>query len=58
MKTCDLQDLCVKYKRGTLPPNNHVRLTEPCDKFIKCDCEMYMYWMNWQGTPISCKVKK
>ena len=58
MKTCDLQENCKKYKCGTLPPNHHVRITMPCVKFIECSCEMYMYWMNFQGTPIKCKVKK
>ncbi len=55
---CQLQELCIKYNNGTnKPPNHHVRLTVPCNKWLACDCEMWGYWSNWQGEVIACSIK-
>jgi hypothetical protein len=59
IKVCDLQEICSKYETGdNRPPNEHVRSGVPCKKYLQSDCDMYLYWMNWQGIPIACSINK
>ena len=63
IKMCMIQDLCRHFKAGRrLPPNNHVRATEPCAHWIAMDCvkmtalaEVYQYATKEE---IACNITK
>lgn len=60
MKLCPNQELCPLYTDGSKRKVHHIRLSNPCRKWLTLECEMGVElrrW-NWPDIPISCNIEK
>ena len=56
---CYLSGCCPHYKSGdNKPPNEHVRSTIPCVKFLDMSCEMCLAVRLFFGEEIACNINK
>jgi len=59
MKNCPISEVCPHYESGdNKPPNNHVRLTVPCVKFVNMSCDMATSIRLFMGETIACDIEK
>lgn len=58
--TCYVQEVCPHYTSGdNKPPNHHVRLTVPCQKYIAGECPMPMeIQFFFTGEGVACEIEK
>ena len=58
-ENCYLSGQCPHYKSGdNKPPNEHVRSTIPCVKFLDMSCEMSVSVRLFFGEEIACNIDK
>jgi hypothetical protein len=60
IKNCAISYICPKYdSKSNKPPNEHVRATVPCVKYLDMSCEMGVNLEIWNtGEGISCNIEK
>jgi hypothetical protein len=57
MEICIVQFRCPHFESGdNKPPNEHVRFTVPCMKFINSTCETPSYLAWFFGEPDACNI--
>ena len=58
MKLCPIQEICRHYTNGTKRKVHHIRISEPCNKWLSMDCEMGVSLRLWMGEVIACELGK
>lgn len=60
MKNCPISDLCQYYSNGSKRRGHHIRMIEPCKKFLsgECECAAYLQWWLEGKKGISCRIDK
>jgi len=61
-KLCLIQDICPHFTNGTKRKAHHIRLSDPCLRWVGADCEKITllaelsYWLT--GEVIACNIEK
>ena len=59
MIVCHLSHVCIHYDNGSnKPPNEHVRLTIPCIKYLDTSCDIDIQIRLFMGETIACDIDK
>ena len=58
MKLCFIQETCPSFTNGTKRKVHHIRITEPCTKWIDMSCDMGTNLRLFHGEEIACDIKK
>ena len=58
-RNCYLSENCPHYLSGdNKPPNHHVRVTIPCVKYVRDECDMSMHIQLFFGEEIACNIEE
>lgn len=58
-RNCYLSYKCPHYSSGdNKPPNEHVRATVACTKYISDECDMSMHIRLFFGEEIACNIEE
>lgn len=62
MFLCPMQELCIHFTNGTKRKVHHIRISEPCKKWLDYSCEKIWALSELQeyctGQPVACNMEK
>ena len=62
MKLCPIQEICNHFSNGTKRRSHHIRLSDPCKKWLVMDCERILELgaviEYATGKPMACNIEK
>ena len=55
---CYLQDTCPHYENGHKRKSHHIRITQPCSKYLDDSCGTALEVRMFYGETIACSIDK